>query len=304
MAPRKFRFLMSDSPSTAWSTPAAVASTRSARTWRMTLLVSFYTSRGIVYAADQAITINQGSGPERCPKQKKLLTTSRLGLSGGVVGFFGLAVVGHEPMESWLRAALDRWPGSQHPAELGEYLRDELNRSVPVPQRDGNASGFHIGAFERRDGLAVPVMQHVSNIYGYDPSTSTVYSNYGRYQTTEHFPSHPNAATSLADVPPSGLRQELRRREEETGLPHWFRNGELAFVAPAWHGLTWSINTIRDRLGGRFRLPDDLEKWELMAKVLVRTNADLFDLLMISGDPTIEGPYDTETIAWPPAITS
>ena len=270
----------------------------------MTLLVSFYTSRGIAYAADRAITIDNGRGPERCPKQRKLLTTPRLGLNGGIVGFFGLAMVGREPMESWLRSTLDRWQGSARISDLGTHLRDELNGAVPKAQREHNASGFHIGAFERRADLAVPVMQHVSNIYGYDPASAAVYSNFGLYQTAEHFPIHADPAVSLAHIPHSALRQELRRREEDTGLPHWFRNGELAFANPAWQGLTWSINTIRQNLSGRFRLPDDLDKWALLAKVMVRTNADLFELLMTRGEPTIEGPYDTESIPWPFALPS
>jgi len=42
--------------------------------------------------------------------------------------------------------------------------------------RLNNASGFHIGAFERRGELAVPVMQYVTNIYHLDMDTG-VYSD-------------------------------------------------------------------------------------------------------------------------------
>ena len=82
----------------------------------MTLLVNFYTSKGIVFAADKAITVRTPGGLERWEegsKQRKVHKVARLGLNGGVVGFFGLAVVGAEPMDSWLRRTLDVWSGSR-----------------------------------------------------------------------------------------------------------------------------------------------------------------------------------------------
>jgi hypothetical protein len=79
----------------------------------MTLLVTLYTAQGIVFAADSSITIDQGSGPTRLPKQEKFLSTSRVGINGGVVGYFGLARVGTEDMDKWLRRTLDRWHGSR-----------------------------------------------------------------------------------------------------------------------------------------------------------------------------------------------
>jgi hypothetical protein len=133
----------------------------------MTLLVSFYTSKGIVFAADRAITVRKPGRLERWEKgskQRKVDKVTQLGLTGGVVGFFGLAVVDAEPMDSWLRRTLDAWPGSRTVADLGVYLRDELNRCVDPGQRTANASGFHIGSFASRDGAVVPVMQYISNI--------------------------------------------------------------------------------------------------------------------------------------------
>ena len=138
----------------------------------VTLLVTLYTSRGIVFAADSAITIDSGGSPSRRPKQEKFLKTKRVGMNGGVVGYFGLAQVRSEPMDKWLRRTLDRWHGSASVAELGVYLRDELNRSVTKAQRTHNPSGLHIGAFESRDGCAVPVLQYVSNIQSLDVQTA------------------------------------------------------------------------------------------------------------------------------------
>ncbi|MGH8988534.1 MAG: hypothetical protein ACRDXC_08055 [Acidimicrobiales bacterium] len=120
----------------------------------MTLLVNFYTSKGIVFAADQAITVRKPGGLERWEKgakQRKVHKVTQLGLTGGVVGFFGLAAVGTEPMDAWLRRTLDAWPGSRTAADLGVYLRDELNR-VQLSWSDGT----HDVSAGERPAVAAP----------------------------------------------------------------------------------------------------------------------------------------------------
>lgn len=258
----------------------------------MTLQVTLYTSRGIVFAADSSIT----SGRKRLPQQEKFLRTKRLGVSGGVVGYFGLACVGHEPMDRWLRTLLDAWPGSPRASDLGEYLRDELNAHVPRAHREKVASGFHIGTFEQRDGVVVPVFQYVWNYDRLDVQTGE-YSGFSGYRADEHFPSsHPD----WSGVAPRAMRKELRQWERTQGMPFWLRNGQLAFSTQAWAGLTDAINRMIVTLGPQeFALPDDLGRWEQLADTLVRTNGRLFALLSGGGVPMIEGPHRKTSLAWP-----
>ena len=105
---------------------------------------------------------------------------TQLGINGGIVGYFGLARVGKQDMDTWLRGTLDRWPGSAVAVDLGEYLRDELNRAVPRTDRTRHASGSHIGAFEERDGVAVPVFRYVWNYDDMDRE-SGAYIGFGDY---------------------------------------------------------------------------------------------------------------------------
>lgn len=258
----------------------------------MTLLVTLYTSRGIVFAADSSIT----SGRKRLPQQEKSLRTKRLGVSGGVVGYFGLACVGHEPMDRWLRTLLDAWPGSPRASDLGEYLRDELNAHVPRAHREKVASGFHIGTFEQRDGVAVPVFQYVWNYDRLDVQTGE-YSGFSGYRTEEHFPSnHPD----WNGVVPRDMRTRLRQWERTQGMPFWFRNGQLAFSSRAWEGPRLAVSDVTVNLRSlEFALPDDLGKWEQFADALVRTNGRLFALLSTGAVPAIKGPYRKTSIAWP-----
>jgi hypothetical protein len=265
----------------------------------VTLLVTFYSARGIIFAADSAITIttDHKRGAERVRHEEKFLRAKQLGKTGGVVGYFGLAQVGDESMSDWLRRTIDRWPGSPCVADFGDYLRDELNGAVPKAHRENYPSGFHIGAFESRQDKAVPILQYVTNIQSLDEQTGA-YSGFVEYSSGEHFPKHPSGNGPCQTVDPSHMERALRSWEREHGLPVWFRNGELAFCWRPWHGLTWAIGDITHNLP-KFRVPDDLRKWELLADTLVRTNAQLYALLIKRGDPTIEPPVRSTSIPWP-----
>lgn len=263
----------------------------------MTLLVNFYTSKGIVFAADRAITVRKPGGLERWEKgskQRKVHKVTQLGLTGGVVGFFGLAVVDAEPMDSWLRRTLDAWPGSRTVADLGVYLRNELNRCVDPGQRTANASGFHIGSFESRDGAVVPVMQYISNI---NKLTEGRYSDFRTYVTDEHFPRHPNPS-STPQCQPAGLREYLRLFAKEHAMPWWFRNGDLPFAGRAWAGVEAAILAITTSQS-EFAVPDTLDHWSALARAVLRLAGDLYPVLVNSGVPSIEGPFDVVQIPWP-----
>ncbi|MGO9901347.1 MAG: hypothetical protein ACLP0J_17070 [Solirubrobacteraceae bacterium] len=141
------------------------------------------------------------------------------------------------------------------------------------------------------------ILQYVSNIYGFDEQTG-VYSDFREYSSAEHFPKHPGGSGPCQNVAPSQMERALRRWEREHGLPVWFRQGELAFCSRPWHALTWAIGDVARTLP-RFRVPDDLQKWEQLADVLVRTNAQLFAILIKQGDPTVEPPIRSASIPWP-----
>lgn len=276
----------------------------------MTLLLSFYSSYGIVFAADSAITITEEGRTKRygapgarvLSRQEKLLVLDPVGVNGALVGYFGLAAVGTTPMDVWLREKFaSPWQGSKTAAGVGDYLRDELMRSVPRVHRESNASGFHIGTFERRNGVDVPVMQYVSNIRHFDPATGE-YSDFKDYRSEEHFPSHPDPASDFSQYPLSRLQKELRSLEKGQDFPHWFRNGDLNFAGTPWEGLRQVVRAIRQNLAKRgLASPDSIEDWEKLAKLIVATAGDLYGIMGTKvNSPLIEGPYKTARVEWPP----
>lgn len=275
----------------------------------MTLLLSFYSSYGIVFAADSAITITEdgrtsrygGSQDLALSRQRKLLRLDPVGVNGAIVGFFGLATVETTPMADWLREKFaSPWPGAKTAAEVGDFLRDELMQSVPREHRERNASGFHIGAFEQRNGVDVPVMQYVSNIRHLDPATGA-YSGFGEFRSEEHFPYHSNPASDFSKYPSSQLQKQLRSLELGQDFPHWFRNGDLNFSGAPWEGIRQVVRAIRQNLARRgLASPDSVEDWEKLAKLIVSTAGNLYGIMSTKVDaPLIEGPYRTERLDWP-----
>jgi len=101
--------------------------------------------------------------------------------------------------------------------------------------RLNNASGFHIGAFERRGELAVPVMQYVTNIHHLDMDTG-VYSDLREYRS-ERIPVASQPGVVLDGVSREPASSSFARIRTWTRFPHWFRNGDLAFSARPWEGM-------------------------------------------------------------------
>jgi hypothetical protein len=160
----------------------------------MTLLVNFYTSKGIVFAADQAITVRKPGGLERWEKgskQRKVHKVTQLGLNGGVID--------------------------------------------------------------------------------------------------------PHSAPQCA---PAELREYLRLHAKNRAMPWWFRNGDLPFAGRAWAGVEAAILAITTSQSG-FGVPDTLDHWGALARAVLRLAGDLYPVLVNSGAPSIEGPFDVAQIPWP-----
>jgi hypothetical protein len=168
----------------------------------VTLLVSLYSSEGIVFAADSQVTACTPAGTDRLEPQRKVLSVKGLGVArqGGVVAYFGLAEMQGRPMDAWLRERIDRIGGFEEVSDFAASLRDELNAAARARERKV-VSGLHVGGFERRDGVPVPVFAFVRNTADFDATTGR-HSNLRGYECTEDFPAR-DAGWRRAARPPA-----------------------------------------------------------------------------------------------------
>src|SRR5438034_1196358 len=81
-----------------------------------------------------------------------------------------------------LHDALPIWPGGSA-EELGNFVVTGLQRAATTRERDVT-SGFHIGAFEMRDGGPMPVFVYARNV-DLDAEMGA-YVHFGDYRSEEH----------------------------------------------------------------------------------------------------------------------
>lgn len=247
----------------------------------------------MVYAADSQVTKRTARGRiERLDPQRKVLPVKPLGIAreGGVVGYYGLAQVGGLPMDTWLRERIRQFGGSRVVEDFAVFLRGELNNAASARERR-TISGLHIGGFEHRDGVAVPVMVFLRNTEKFDETTG-LHSNIVPWWCEEHFPAHHADTVAARD-----LRRVLRAHEAQTRFPYWFRNGDLAVAAQTWAGLQAAVAGIVGM--PRFDLPDGLDGYEALARALVRVSGMLYPVLYRGGAPLIGGRVITRPVGWP-----
>jgi len=257
----------------------------------MTMLYSLYTAEGIVFAADSQITAQGEAHPRR--SQRKVLRVPHLGVAteGGVIGFFGLAEVGHQLMADWLRQVVAE---PTRPADLdrfGEYLVHRLLQDA-APRQLQHHSGFHIGAFVREDRLTLPAFRYASNIHGLSDDGS--YTDIGAYS----FDPEDHLARDSKEIPRSELRAALRRRQNDSGFPHWYRNGDLANFAPLTNAVELVIGHLV-RSGAYFRSPATIEGWEVLGQTLVVTVSQLHRAYRTAGPATIGSRPVALGVKWP-----
>lgn len=254
----------------------------------VTMLSSFYSAEGIVFAADTQITVTLRGKSEAREPQKKVLRVPGVGVGDGLLGYFGLAQVAGAPMTVWLRALLGSWPGGST-TDLGDFIVAGLRQDSTSAERK-ETSGFHLGAFERRAGQIAPVFVYARNVDQH-PTTGR-YIHIGDYRVDDQLPGY-----YFKDVPLRELRSELRKWANTTGLPYWLRNGDLDFFAPVWNGLGDGALLISRQPG--YSAPNTLDSWETFARTLIVTTSNLYKILYTRGAPLIGNQPTVLSLPWP-----
>ena len=93
------------------------------------------------------------------------------------------------------------------------------------------------------------------------------------------------------------IRQHLRERQRNVGMPIWYRNGDMPVFGPITGFLEVAIaHVVRVRGYGA---PDTLSGWERMARVLVVTTSQLARALFKGKVPTIGDRARVLSVEWP-----
>jgi hypothetical protein len=253
----------------------------------MTMLYSLYAAEGIVFAADSRIKVGAKG---RAPSQRKVLRVGRVGPSEGLIGYYGLAQVGGEPMSSWLAKLISTWPGSRDPEDFADLVVDGLNRDT-FAREQRHVSGLHFGAFRRSHGRFEPVFFHIFNTTGFEGG---VHTNPGNTWHCEEQLMGRDVARMNWD--PARVRWHLRERQR-VGMPHWYRNGDLPVFGPVTTFLEVAVSDIVHLRG--YAAPTSIAGWARIGRVLVVTTAQLARAFHKGPVPTIGDEARVLTVEWP-----
>lgn len=261
----------------------------------MTILYSLYPEQGIVFAADSMLTRRLGRLTiHEASRDPKVFRIPSLGIHsrGALLGYYGLAQVRGQPMAKFLRGIIRSWQGSARLEDFAIDLINELQRSARAGELR-NVLGFHLGGFESRGGYRVPIFIYVRN--------AEADENTGIYKAFENWElrwEEQMMARTLRQWQPREARQGLRhfRTEGNGGIPMWFRNGDLEAFAGPTAAVEGACRYLASR--PRYAMPDNVNRWADLAKVLVDTTSDLVRTTYTGGTPTIGGRAFVETLDW------
>ena len=254
------------------------------------MLYSFYTAEGIVYAADSRITHRGAHAP--LAAQTKVLPIPGLGESSGVIGYFGLAQVGGEPMDGWLRDVIAKYPAARDADSFARYLVVRVEGEA-TPAELAEVSGFHLGTFEQRDGHVVPTFTFIRNAHDFDNGS---YSNVGRFIMEEQLLGRDLHRQA---IPMAKVRDVLRAHELTNGTPYWYRNGDVTNFGPIAFLLETALRGLVAQKGSGFRAPTTLDGWRRLARTLIASTGNLYGVYYAGAAAPVGGGVVVEAIPWP-----
>lgn len=255
------------------------------------MLYSLYPREGIVFVADSRILRPGAARAE--PSQPKVLRVHRVGVTAGLIGYYGLAEVRGQPMSKWLTTLIGQWPGSNDPQEFADHLVEALNREARARERK-QVSGLHFGAYRRSEGRIEPVFFHIVNTHGFDETTG-LHSNPGdTWRNEEQLMGRDVVNMGL---PPARIRWYLGQVQRLRGMPYWYRNGDMPVFGPVTSFLEVAIaHVVRVRGYGA---PHTISDWERVARVLVVTTSQLARAFYRGAVPTIGDRARALSVEWP-----
>ncbi len=262
----------------------------------MSVLLVEIVPQGIIFGADRNVTLSvqrqdkhaiteirgQSQRPKvlRWPRQKAL------------IGYVGEAQIGGIPTDEWLYDFIGDHLTFSSFADLSESLRASVEKQRWIDEGDSEAQPLiiHLGGFEERDGVNVPVVWYIRNTYSV---ASDLYGGVRKeFESSEEFWGY------FSDVSPHDIRANLGKRASQYD-PFWFHQGfDLG-----------TFNLIEQFLKGAFRvlcenhpdhsLPSTVREWERQVRMSILTYGAYFQAFKEPGEQYVGGGADTVSIEWP-----
>ena len=268
----------------------------------MSILVVQVVPQGLLFGADrnvttqttrsdttgQVVTIVHG----QTQRPKVLRWPNRKAL----VGYVGSGTIGKLPSDEWLYDYIGEHLDFADFATLAQDLSDRIE----AQRRSDEGSGepvpliLHLGGFEIRDGVYVPVVWHIRNAHGMAGDQYTDICK--KFRCTEAL------WTYFSHVSPAEIRDRLAECAREI-QPFWLHQG-IALK---------TFNAIESSLQLAFRMleshvpehsfPQTIEEWERHLRLGILTYGAYYEAFHGPGEHYVGGGVDTVHLPWPESVS-
>jgi hypothetical protein len=271
----------------------------------MSILLVEVIPQGIIFGADRNVTIRrvvpQSPGTvgntniniiQEYRGQSQRPKVLRWPQRKALIGYVGEAKISGVPTDEWLYDFIGDNLNFQNFEVLSESLRlkVEEQRRIDEGNRQAAALIIHLGGFEERDGVQVPTIYVIRNVWHHSP---TGYEDIRKeFQKVEAF----------GEAFQNTLPQEIRRHIETLAShyePFWFHQGfDLGTFNVIEEFLKAAFRTLCEG-SSKHSLPQSLQGWEQQVRMSILTYGAYFQAYKGPSEQFVGGGVDVVSIEWP-----
>jgi len=262
----------------------------------MSILLVEVVPEGIIFGADRNVTHSKPRQGKQQPieirgqsQRPKVLRWPR---RRALVGYVGAAEIGGVPTDEWLYDFVGDHPAFSSFEEVSESLRANVERQRCIDEGDGEPQPLiiHLGGFEQRDGVGVPVVWYIRNTYAVDKNP---YGGIHReFDHSEEFWKYfPNSS-------PLDIQATLAERSARYD-PFWFHQGFDLGTFNLIERFLKSAFKVLCEIHPDHSLPSTVREWERQVRMSILTYGAYFQAFKEPGEQYVGGGADTVSIEWP-----
>jgi len=262
----------------------------------MSILLVEVVSEGIIFGADRNVTHSKPRQGKQRPieirgqsQRPKVLRWPR---RKALIGYVGAAQIGGIPTDEWLYDFIGDHLTFSNFADLSESLRASVEKQRSIDERGSEARPLiiHLGGFEKRDGVNVPVIWYIRNTYSVGED---LYGGVRKeFEHSEEFWRY------FPDSSPREIRANLGKLASEYN-PFWFHQGfDLGTFNLIERFLKVAFKVLCDNHPDH-SLPSTVREWERQVRMSILTYGAYFQAFKEPGEQYVGGGADTVCIDWP-----
>jgi hypothetical protein len=256
----------------------------------MSFLVIEILSKGIIFGADRNVTATYNDGSQ--DQNEKIEKVLKWPNDKCLVGYVGVGEVGGLSTKDWMEKFIQANLNFKNLETLAEDLRNKVEEQRRIDEDTDNPEAFiiHLGGFEIEDGILIPKIFFITNIYGLDDHGN--YQDFRReFKCTEEFWKY------FPGISKTNIKSVLEVLEKKFE-PFWFHQGVDLLT----------FNILHDNVKNAFRIliqehpdqkfPDSLSEWEKFVKMQILMYGSYFESFNESHEQYVGGGVNICSIEW------